>query len=334
MATQGRSFYVLDDMHAMRQLQQEKPGLRLLQPKPAYRIGGGFGRGAGAAGQNPPSGVVVYYYLPEKPKGDVTLEFLDAAGKLVKKISSKAEPKEAGAPAADEDEDGPPRGATRAPAEVGQNRFVWDMRHTDATTFPGLIMWAGTVRGPLIIPGNYQVRMTVDGASQTQSFVVKKDPRTATTPEDFQKQSAIALQIRDKLSQTNEGVIKIREAKKQLDSYAKSDNKAVAESAATLVKKLTEVEQELYQTKNQSGQDPLNFPIKLNNKLAALGNVVGATDTAPTAQSSMVFEELASKVNAQLLKLGGLLKDDLASFNRLVREQNVPAIVVKDKAPN
>ena len=334
VATQGRSFYVLDDLHAVRQLQEEKPGVRLLQPKAAYRMGGGFGRGGGAAGQNPAGGVVVYYHLLEKPKGDVTVEFLDAAGKLVKKISSKAEPREVGAPAADEDEDGPPRGATRAPAEVGQNRLVWDMRQTDATTFPGLIMWAGTVRGPMIIPGNYQVRLTVDAVSQTQPFEVKKDPRTATTPEDFQKQSAIGLQIRDKLSQTNEGVIKIREAKKQLDGYAKSDNKALAEGAANLIKKLTEVEQELYQTKNQSGQDPLNFPIKLNNKLAALGSVVGATDTAPTAQSSMVFEELASKVNAQLLKLGGLLKDDLASFNRLVRDQNIPAIVVKDKVSN
>ena len=209
------------------------------------------------------------------------------------------------------------------------NRFVWDMRYADAMRFPCLIMWAGGVRGPQIIPAQYQVRLTVEGKSETQPFKVKKDPRAPTTREDFEKQLALALQIRDKLSQTNKGVIEIRQAKSQLERFAASDNKTVAEAAKEFSKKLTAVEQELYQSKNQALEDPLNFPIKLNNKIAALGGVVASTDIAPTTQSTMVYEDLASQINAQLAKLGHLLKDDLAAFNKLVRDQNVPAVVLK-----
>src|SRR5579863_528178 len=339
VATQGRSFYILDDMPMARQLSPvaERPDVRLFQPKDAYRFRGGFGfggSGRGASGQNPPSGVVVYYWLKEKPKNDVMLEFLDSSGKLVQKISSKAPPKDPPCPGADsddEEEQGPPGrgGPPRAPAEAGMNRFVWDMRYPDATRFPCLIMWAGGVRGPQIIPGQYQVRLNVEGKLQTQPFSVKKDPRAPTTPEDFQKQLALSLQIRDKLSQTNEGVIKIRQAKSQLERYGASDNKTVAEAAKEFSKKLTAVEQELYQTKNQAGEDPLNFPIKLNNKIAALGGVVVSTDILPTMQSTMVYEDLASQINAQLARLDRLLKDDLAAFNKLVRDQNVPAVVLK-----
>ena len=341
VATQGRSFYVLDDMPMVRQLAPagERPERKLFQPKDAYRIGGGGGgeRGGGAAGQNPASGAVIYYWLKDKPKSDITVEFLDASEKSIKKFSSKEQPRDRsrGESTTGDEEENPRQraGASRAPAEAGLNRFVWDMRYPDATTFPGLIMWAGSVRGPLIVPGRYQVRLTADGDTQTQSFTVKKDPRAPGTPEDFEKQIALLLQLRDKLSAANEGVIRIRDAKRQLDAYSSSDNKIVADGAKELAKKLTIVENELYQTKNQSGQDPLNYPIKLNNKLAALAGVVGATDISPTSQSGMVYEDLASKTNTQLTQMERLLKDDLALFNKLVRDQNVPAVAPRLAEP-
>jgi hypothetical protein len=339
VATQGRSFYVLDDMPMVRQLgaKPELSGTHLYQPKDAYRLAGNAGpvRAGGAEGQNPANGMVIYYWLKEKPKADIALEFLDASGKLVKKFSSKEVPREgaqAGSPGEEEEGGGGAAAVSRAPAEAGMNRFVWDMRYMDATRFPGLIMWAGNVRGPRVVPGKYQVRLTVDGESQTQPITVKKDPRTATTPEDFQKQLALGLQIRDKLSQANGGVIQIREVKRQLEKYASSDNKTVADAAKSLTKQLAAVEEELYQTKNQSNQDPLNFPIKLNNKLAALANVVSATDVAPTSQSTMVYEDLATAVNAQVAKVGRMLEGEVAEFNKLVREQGIPAVVVKKGA--
>ena len=155
---------------------------------------------------------------------------------------------------------------------------------------------------------------------------MKKDPRLATTPEEYARQLTLSLQIRDKLSETNAGVIRIREARKQLENYTKSDNKRVAEAASGLIQKLTAVEEELYQTKNRSSQDPLNYPIKLNNKLADVLGVVSSSDYQPTQQSYMVYEDLATRVNAQLKTMSGLLTSDLASFNRLVHDANIPAI--------
>jgi len=336
VATQGRSFYIFDDLPL---LYQNSPSVQtedahLFKPKDTYRVGGGRGFGGGgrgggvAVGENPPAGAVVSYWLKARPQGDVKLEFLDSTGKLVHEFSSRApEP----APPAEGAEanafggrgGGPP---ARVAMQAGMNRFTWNMRYPDATTFPGIILWAGSMTGPLAAPGTYQVRLTVDGKTQTQSFAIKKDPRLDATPEDYAKQLTLALQVRDKLSETNEGVIRIRELRKQLDEYAKRDDKRVADAAKALNAKLTAVEEELYQTKNRASEDPLNYPIKLNNKLAYVMGVVESSDNQPTAQSYMVYEDVATKVNGELKTLNGLLTTDLAAFNKLIHDQNIPAV--------
>jgi photosystem II stability/assembly factor-like uncharacterized protein len=335
IATQGRSFYIFDDLPL---LYQESPAVQtedahLFKPKDTYRVGGGRGfggggRGGGAAvGENPPAGAVVSYWLKARPQGDVKLEFLDSTGKLVHEYSSRAPepapPAEGGEAAFGGRGGGPP---ARVAAQQGMNRFVWNMRYPDATTFPGIILWAGSMTGPLAAPGSYQVRLTVDGKTQTQRFAIKKDPRLDTTPEDYAKQLSLALQVRDKLSETNEGVIRIRELRKQLDEYAKRDDKRVADAAKALISKLTAVEEELYQTKNRASEDPLNFPIKLNNKLAYVMGVVESSDNQPTSQSYMVYEDVATKVNGQMKTLNGLMTTDLAAFNKLIHDQNIPAV--------
>jgi hypothetical protein len=246
----------------------------------------------------------------------------------VKKFSSK----EAERPPAPqmEEEENPFRAAppARVPAQAGMNRFVWNLRYPDAASFPGLIMWAGNVTGPRVSPGSYQVKLTVDGKSQTQGFEIKKDPRLPTTPEEYGKQLSLALQVRDKLTETNEGVVRIREARKQLEPYAARSDKRVSDAAKELIKKLTAVEEDLYQTKNRASEDPLNYPIKLNNKLAHVLVVVANSEFQPTAQSYMVYEDLATQVNARMKTLNGLLTSDLAAFNKLVRDANVPAVQV------
>ncbi len=206
------------------------------------------------------------------------------------------------------------------------------MRYPDATKFPGMIFWAGTVRGPLVTPGTYQVRLTVNGKSQTKNFEVKKDPRLTTTAEEFASQLALALQIRDKLTIVNDDIIHIRDIRKQLDGYIERvKDQKVVDAAKALSKKFTEVEEALYQTKNRASEDPLNFPIRLNNKLAHLLGVVESSDNAPTAQTGMVFEDLASQTNVQLRKLDQVMKADLATFNKLVRDENIPAVVASEK---
>ncbi|MDE3197551.1 MAG: glycosyl hydrolase [Acidobacteriota bacterium] len=334
VATQGRAFWVLDDLPLLYQYdaKQTSEDFHLYQPKDAYRVGGGRGgRGAAAVGENPPSGVVVYYWLRESPKGDVKLEFLDSAGKPVNEYSSKAAP--APSPAVgeggEEDEEGP-----RAPpparlaARQGMNRFVWNMRYPDATTFPGLIMWAAGVTGPRIAPGHYRARMTADGKTQTVEFDVKPDPRLTTTSEEYAKQLSLALQIRNKLSETNAGVVKVREVRRQLEEYTKRDDKKVADAAKALIAKLTAVEEDLYQTKNRASEDPLNYPIRLNNKLAYVLGTVANSESQPTAQSYMVYEDLATAVNAKLRQLNGLLTTDIAAFNKTIHDANAPAVVV------
>ena len=339
IATQGRAFWIFDDLPVLHQMtdQVRNEAVHLFQPKETYRyeVAGGLGRGGGglarSEGKNPPNGVVVYYSLKDKPQGEVKLEFLDASGKLVRSISSKVDRKAqalARRPADDEEggEEGPrQQGPARAPAEAGLNRLVWDMRYPDSTSFPGMIYWAGSSRGPVIVPGDYQVRLTVNGQTLTTPVKVKKDPRMTSTLDDLNRQLSLSLQLRDKVSQTNEAVIKIRETRKQIDDFVariqdQKEAAKVVDAGKALSKRLFEIENELYQTKNQSSQDPLNYPIKLNNKIAAVLGAVQMSDTAPTKQESEVFEDLATKVNAQLKKLDTAMTGDLANFNKLAKE--------------
>jgi photosystem II stability/assembly factor-like uncharacterized protein len=352
VATQGRSFWILDDLPMLHQM-MDAGGFtavsetRLYKPKESYRMpGGSFPLGPTATlGRNPANGVVVYYSLKAKPASDVDLEFLDSSAKSIRKFTAKA-PREgapvAGAPAAPPAGEGGGFGGGGAPppvpTEVGLNRFVWDTRYPDAVRFPGMILWAGETRGPKLAPGNYQVKLTVDGKSYTQSFDIKADPRLTTAPADYAKQAELGLKIRDKLSETHNAIIQIRDVRKQVEDLLKRvagqpNFKVINDAGTALNKNLTAVEEALYQTKNQSNQDPLNFPIRLNNKLAALGGVVASAEAAPTAQSYAVYDEVVGQIDVQLQKLAQLMRTDVPAFNQLVRDQNIPAVVVKPAGP-
>jgi len=350
VATQGRSFWIMDDLPLLRELKGATltEDVRLFAPKETLRAeGGGRGpRGFIPVGANPPTGAVIDFWLKDKPTGEVKIEILDSSGKPVNHYSSNLPNHPAGSddttPAIDE-QGGGGRGGFGAPARIhaqaGMNRFIWDLHYPDATTFPGLIMWAGSTRGPMIVPGTYTAKLTVGDKTQTQQFVVKSDPRLKTTAAEFSAQLSLSLQLRDKLSQVNQAVVDIRAAKKQLEDYAarlKDDAaaKKVADAARDLDKRLTAVEEELYQVKNQSSQDPLNFPIKLNNRIAALLGVVQDTDAGPTKQSNVVYEGLASEANAQLRAADKLLKDDVAQFNKLVKDSNIPAVTIPPRKDN
>jgi photosystem II stability/assembly factor-like uncharacterized protein len=345
-ATQGRSFWVLDDLPTLHQMSNVAAAdAYLFKPEDAYRMPGGSFQPQGAltSGQNPPAGAVIYYYLKEKPKVDVTLELLDASGKTIKKYTARVAKPEAGPPTPtpptmEQQEEGPPGPrAARLAAEAGLNRFVWDLRYDEARRFPGLIMWAGDTRGPRAVPGSYQVKLTIGDKSYTQSFEVMKDPRLDTAAADFQKQFDLLVKIRDKFNETSDAITRISDARKQIDDITarvkdQPNSKPIVDAAKSLREKITAVEEALYQTKNQSSQDPLNYPIRLNNRLAALAGVVAAADVAPTAQSYVVYEELVAAINAQLATLDEVMKTDLPAFNKLVRDQDIPAVIVKQKA--
>ena len=226
----------------------------------------------------------------EAPK--ITLEILDSSGKVIRKYPKKEE-------AAGDEEDyfNRDHGSSSLPAEAGLNRFVWDLRYEGATKVPHAPLWGGNTNGPVALPGMYQVQLTVLGKAYTAPLEIKPDPRLKVTQEDLAKQFDLLLKIRDKVTATDEAIIQIRDLREQIDSVnkrLKNDprEKTIAEAGKSLDKKMTAVEEALIQTKAKSGQDVLNFPVRLNNHLVALSGVVSSADAAPTTQSYEVFDML------------------------------------------
>lgn len=332
VATHGRSFWILDDLTPLHQVTEEvaKKEFYLFKPRDAYRMRG-WGWPRPNVGQNPPSGSVIYYCLREKPGTEVTLEFLDSRGILIRKFTSrKGRRKEVRAEAGFF----APARSPSISAKKGMNRFIWDMRYPGAERVPGAVLWGGTLSGPLAVPGIYQVRLTVGEKSMSQKWEWKKDPRLETGEEDFQEQFDLLIKIRDKLSEVNHAVNQLRSAKEQLKSLVNRisghpGKKKIADASSELIKKLTEVEDVLIQSKSKSRQDPLNYPIKLDNKIAALASVVASADARPTDQSYELFKEFSTEADAQVGKLHQIFEKDLPAFNRLVAEAGIPAVYIK-----
>jgi hypothetical protein len=299
----------------------------LFKPEAAYRQagGGGFNFGSNATvGANPPNGAVINYYIKNKPK-EIAIEFLDPAGKVIRKFTGRG---------SSEGGSGGRFGEPSVSATVGLNRFVWNYRLPNATTLPGLILWGGSLAGPRGPPGNYQVRLTVDGKiAGTEPLVIKPDPRLTATQEDFQKQFDLSSKISAKITETHNAILEIRDIRKQLEDLSgrlkDPSQSALVDQAKAINQKLTIIEEALIQTKIKSGQDALNYPIKLNNKLAAVGSTVDSADAAPTAQSYAVYNDLSSQIDGQLAALARIKSDDITAFNRAFAEKNLPVIITK-----
>ena len=337
VATQGRSFWSLDDIGALRAAKPDivNAAVHLFPPSPAYRFGGGEGRGP--VGKNPAYGAQIRYLLKDAPKQgeEVKLDILDAKGAVVRSFSSKEEKGEDKKEEDDgDDDDGPPAATAKSlPAKAGLNSFTWDLRYAEASKFKGMILWGGQTAGPRVVPGRYEARLSAAGQTLSQPFEVRKDPRVQTSDADYAKQQQLLLQIRDELSRTNDAIGRLRAVRDQARTAAERAKggpaeKAVEEARDALAKKLTAVEEALYQTRNRSSEDPLNFPIQLNNKLAALGSSVGSSDAAPTEQAYAVHDDLKKRIDAELATLDKVLAEDVPAFNRLVREKEVPAVLV------
>ncbi|MFP4082223.1 MAG: WD40/YVTN/BNR-like repeat-containing protein [Candidatus Aminicenantes bacterium] len=332
-ATHGRAFWVLDDLTPLHQLnpQVAQSDFFLFKPRDAYRMRG-RSFPAPHVGQNPPGGSVIYYYFKKKPEEEVMLEFLDGQGNLIKKFTSKS--KEKTTPSDQADEWSRRGGDQKIKTDQGMNRFIWDMRYPDAQRIPGAVLWAGTLSGPVAVPGVYEVRLSVGEKSVSRNWKWKKDPRLSTTQKEFQEQFDILIKIRDKLTEVNRAVNRIRSVEKQMDTLfekVKSQPKEneIVQAGQKLKKRLHQIEDVLIQSKSESRQDPLNYPIKLDNKLASLASVVAASDTPPTDQSYAVFEELWSKAHGQLEELKSLFQKDLPAFNAMVKEAGIPAVIIK-----
>jgi photosystem II stability/assembly factor-like uncharacterized protein len=301
IATHGRSFYVMDNLATLRQFTGTLGDVALFAPPATIR---GLDR------------VLIDYYLKAQPKS-LTLDILDGQGSLVRTFTGLA-PRPAGQATAAGDDDGPRGPQTTVPMAAGMNRATWDLSAQPIVSFPGMILWGATQNGPTVLPGSYQVRLTADGVVQTQPIAITKHPLRNISDADLRFQWELATKIRDKVNEANLAVVKIRRIKTEAAERSKGAPKEVVAAAEMLTANLTAVEVDVYQVKNQSGQDPLNFPIKTNNRLASLLRVALAGEGRPTSNVEPIFNDLVAELKAEQDRLEKTLATDLVTLNRML----------------
>jgi len=269
--------------------------------------------------------------VAQKPS-PIKLEILDTKGQVVRTYPPKPQAQEGGG-----EEEFFRRAPQKLPAEAGLNRFLWDLRYEGATRVPHSPLWGGSTDGPIALPGKYQVRLTVEGKSYTAPLEIQPDPRLKVTQQDLEKQFDLAMKIRDRVTEAHDTVNQIRDIRSQINALNKRlegqpQAKAVADAGKALDKKMTEVEEVLIQTKARANEDVLNYPIRLNNYLVALGGVVESADSAPTQASYDVFNMLSKQLDEQMAKWKQILAADVPAYNNVVKNQQVPAIILAKPA--
>lgn len=347
IATHGRGFYILDNIGPIRQFGPafaSAPSAYLFKPNDAIRSA---------------TSAVIEYWVKQPPHS-LTIDIVDPKGTVVHAFSNApapaAAPAEGGrgggrgggggltgpaacAPGAElgggfggrGGRGGGAPGPDRASIAAGLNCVIWNVRYADAVDFPNDIMWGGGIGGPLGAPGTYQVKMTVDGVTQTQPLVVVRDPLYKdVTDADLQEQFDLAIQVRDKLSEANQAVIDIRRMKGEVaDRESKSTDAGLKAAGDRLTASLSGVEQDIYQVKNESGQDPLNFPIKTNNRLGSLLSMIDHGDGKPIGNAPVVFADLKVELKGETDRLAHVVATDLVAFNAEAKRLGLAAVTQK-----
>ncbi|HET7621923.1 MAG TPA: glycosyl hydrolase [Gemmatimonadaceae bacterium] len=306
VASHGRGFWVLDNVAPLRQVtpQTLASGAQLFEPPVGVRSG---------------PEVAISWWLGEAPK-KAKLEIVDSTGAVLRTfMPDTSKPDSA---KSDSARRAPQRRGRNAaaylPVGPGLNHINWDLRTEGFATFPGMILWGARARGPAVPPGRYTVRLVADGRTLTAPVVVKRNPWfTDVSNADLRAQYAFSKKVRDKTNEANEAVIAIRHVKKQLEDRGKKTSDATLESSMSgLERKASAIEEKIYQVRNRSGQDPLNFPIKVNNRLATLLSMAERGDGRPTSNMPEIYGILAKELDGYTAELTQLWKTDLVSVNR------------------
>jgi hypothetical protein len=367
-ATHGRAMWVLDDIAPLRQLGDtvRNASIHLFAPDTAIRFSGGHAR-TQSAGENPPAGVVVDYWLKTAlaPRDSVKLEFLDASGKVIRHFSGAPPPdttKSAALTRASSDSAATksagktpgdtlankPRGARELEDDTlaftpsdsivtvrsGLNRFVWDLHYPDTKQVKDVINDEGSTNGPFVSPGSYAVRLTARGQAISKPFIVRGDPRLTTTQAEYDAQLALALQVQAKTNELSEAVDRILELEHALDSRV-SDTKGqpyakrVADAVKPIHERLEAVRDSLVEIHSHADEITLHYPIRYYNMLLSLAGMVQSADAGPTAQEGAIYRDIAPKVDAQITRLHSIEATDIVAFNTLMKELNVPAVLLK-----
>ncbi|WP_010518797.1 WD40/YVTN/BNR-like repeat-containing protein [Croceivirga radicis] len=309
VATQGRSLWMIDDLTVLHQIASadNTVAAKLFAPKDSYRTKGrAASKPSLLQGQNHPNGVVTHFYLKafDKEKDTVQLTYLSKSGDTLAMYSSMAKDKK----------------QALKDLKAGGNTHVWDTRGKGAEKLKGMILWWASLEGAKAVPGEYKVSLSVNGNTQTENFKILRDPRAEVSVADMQKQYDFITSINETIDRAHQSIKKIRAINTKLDAFVKQYNdnsatKSLVEKAKGMKEKFGEIEKTLYQTKNRSNQDPLNFPIRLTNKLGHLNSLVSIDDFPPTAQDIAVKNEMTAKIEAQLKAFDTLVDEEMKAFN-------------------
>ncbi|MEO8860079.1 MAG: hypothetical protein ABI358_01540 [Ginsengibacter sp.] len=320
IATQGRSFYILDDLSVVQNLHQNitKSDIGIFPPDDAWRMNGSQNLNAKNAGINPPNGVVINYWLGNVGDSSLVKIFvLDKDHKIIRSFSTK------------------PSGDTgKIEVSKGMNQFVWDMHYAPAEKTDGMILWNGNVPGPKAIPGNYSIRIDNDKKqSDSVDFKIKANPNFKETEKEYEDQFNFLISVRDKFSEIQKAIKNIREIRKQINDFMALQGKdtvgEIKSMADSINKKMTKIEEALYQTKAKSEEDVLNYPIRLNDQVSGLYDYAASGNYAPTQQVKDAYSFLATKADVELDKLKTIMEVDVPKFNAIIREKKLPVIGVK-----
>ena len=303
VATQGRSLWMIDDLTVLHQLPNSNLDPYLFKPKATYRLNGSGGKKSLTMGTNKPNGVAVHFFIPKYTEGSDTIElsFHDEKGNEIKKFSTSNENSE-------------------LKVKEGGNVFVWDYKYPGAEKFEGMIMWSASLSGAKAVPGTYQVRLSVNNFKSQNTFEIMRSPTSESSVDQMREQFTFVNQINKTISKAHQSIEKIRRTKLKLNEFLNnfSDNmdaKNIVSKANFLIDSLSTVENALYQTKNESRQDPLNFPIKLTNKLGHIANLVTMNDFPPTDQDKRLMMELSKKIDKEIEIFNKLITNDVSEFN-------------------
>ncbi|WP_350284248.1 glycosyl hydrolase [uncultured Croceitalea sp.] len=322
VATQGRSLWIIDDLTVIHQLKDmdKSTTAYLFAPKDSYRT---KGRKASTpsltAGENHPSGVVTHFFLKDKNEKDsISLTYTTMAGDTLANYSTFAKEKD-----------------KKLKLKKGGNTHVWDTRGKGAEKLKGMIFWWANFNGAKAVPGSYKVHLNVNGTSQNQTFNIVPDPRAEVSVADMQKQFDFITSINETVDNAHQSIKKIRKINTKLDAFTKqyADNdttKDLVQRAKKMKEGFEAIEKTLYQTKNRSNQDPLNFPIRLTNKLAHLNSLVSIDDFPPTDQDVSVKNEMTTKINAQLKAFDALVDEEMKAFNEAFNTLGLEYLSVED----
>lgn len=318
-ATQGRSFWMIDDLTPLHQLTENvtKEKVVLFKPQDSYRMSGGRGATSRRAGTNHPGGVAVNFFVKEKSdKEVVSLHFYDANDNPISTYSTKPNRK---------------KKEKRLTVKEGNNIFYWNMMYDGAERVQGMILWWASLSGPMALPGNYKVTLKVGDVSKTQQFTILKDPTSGATDADMKAQFDFINDINAKVTEIHKALKNVKKVRAQVATLKKSikdkkKHKALLDYANALVKDMTKVEETLYQTKSKSGQDPLNFPIRLNNKLAHLNSLTRIGNYGPTQQAIDFKNEISKEIDKELAKLNAMFNTRVKELNKKVKESQIDFI--------